>query len=212
MKALEADGVGRPSTYASVIGTILERGYAQRQGQALVPTFTAFAVTALLEEHFPHLVDEKFTARMEETLDEISEGHAEWLPYLREFYLGDEGLRQQVQLHEKQIDPTAARTVELGGLDAIVKIGKFGPYVEVTRDGESVKASIPKDAAPADLSAGAGRERSCGRRSPAPTSLAVIPRPASRSSCSPGSTGRTCSSARWWRARPSRSGPRCPRA
>ena len=82
-----------PSTYASVIGTILERGYAQRQGQALVPTFTAFAVTALLEEHFPHLVDEKFTARMEETLDEISEGHAEWLPYLREFYLGDEGLQ-----------------------------------------------------------------------------------------------------------------------
>ena len=152
VKALEADGVGRPSTYASVIGTILERGYAQRQGQALVPTFTAFAVTALLEEHFPHLVDEKFTARMEETLDEISEGHAEWLPYLREFYLGDEGLRQQVQLHEKQIDPTAARTVDLGGLDAIVKIGKFGPYVEVERDGESVKASIPKDAAPADLS------------------------------------------------------------
>jgi DNA topoisomerase-1 len=97
-------------------------------------------------------VDEKFTARMEETLDEISEGHAEWLPYLREFYLGDEGLRQQVQLHEKQIDPTAARTVDLGGLDAIVKIGKFGPYVEVERDGESVKASIPKDAAPADLS------------------------------------------------------------
>ena len=150
--------MGRPSTYASVIGTILERGYAQRQGQALVPTFTAFAVTALLEEHFPHLVDEKFTARMEETLDEISEGHAEWLPYLREFYLGDEGLRQQVQLHEKQIDPTAARTVDLGGLDAIVKIGKFGPYVEVMRDGESVKASIPKDAAPADLSSGAGGE------------------------------------------------------
>ena len=73
--------VERTATCAA-IGTILERGSAQRQGQALVPTFTAFAVTALLEEHFPHLVDEKFTARMEETLDEISEGHAEWLPYL----------------------------------------------------------------------------------------------------------------------------------
>lgn len=153
VKALEADGVGRPSTYASIIGTILERGYAQRQGQALVPTFTAFAVTRLLETHFPHLVDEKFTARMEETLDEISEGKAEWLPYLREFYLGDEGLKEQVQLHEEQIDPADARTVELGDLDAKVKIGKFGPYVEVERDGESVKASLPKDAAPADLNA-----------------------------------------------------------
>ncbi len=152
VKALEADGVGRPSTYASIIGTILERGYAQRAGQALVPTFTAFAVTALLEEHFPHLVDEGFTASMEETLDEISEGHAEWLPYLREFYFGPEGLKAQVGLHEKQIDPTLARTVDLGGLDARVKIGKFGPYVEVERGGETIKASIPRDAAPADLS------------------------------------------------------------
>ncbi len=151
VKALEADGVGRPSTYASIIGTILERGYAQRQGQALVPTFTAFAVTRLLEAHFPHLVDEKFTASMEDTLDEISEGRAEWLPYLQQFYLGDEGLREQVKLHEEQIDPADARTVELGGLEAKVKIGKFGPYVEVERDGESVRASLPKDAAPADL-------------------------------------------------------------
>lgn len=151
VKALEADGVGRPSTYASIIGTILERGYAQRQGQALVPTFTAFAVTRLLETHFPHLVDEKFTAHMEETLDEISEGKAEWLPYLREFYLGSDGLKEQVLLHEKQIDPADARTVELGDLEAKVKIGKFGPYVEVERNGESVKASLPKDAAPADL-------------------------------------------------------------
>ncbi|HEX5634233.1 MAG TPA: type I DNA topoisomerase [Gemmatimonadales bacterium] len=155
VKALEADGVGRPSTYASIIGTILERGYAQRQGQALVPTFTAFAVTALLEEHFEHLVDEKFTARMEDQLDEIAEGRAEWLPYLREFYLGDEGLQHQVQLHEKQIDPAAARTVALEGLDAKVKIGKFGPYVEVEHAEEgTVRASIPKDAAPADLDGG----------------------------------------------------------
>jgi len=151
VKALEADGVGRPSTYASIIGTILERGYAQRAGQALVPTFTAFAVTALLEEHFEHLVDEKFTARMEDTLDEIADGKAEWLPYLKEFYLGEEGLQQQVQLHEKQIDPAEARTVALAGLDAKVKIGKFGPYVEVDGEDGVVRASIPKDAAPADL-------------------------------------------------------------
>ncbi|MFL5506002.1 MAG: type I DNA topoisomerase [Gemmatimonadales bacterium] len=151
VKALEADGVGRPSTYASIIGTILERGYAQRAGQALVPTFTAFAVTSLLEDHFEHLVDEKFTARMEDTLDEIADGKAEWLPYLKEFYLGDEGLQQQVQLHEKRIDPAEARTVALDGLDAKVKIGKFGPYVEVEHAEGTVRASIPKDAAPADL-------------------------------------------------------------
>ena len=159
MKALEADGIGRPSTYASIIGTILERGYAQRQGQALVPTFTAFAVTALLEEHFPHLVDEKFTARMEDTLDEISEGQAEWLPYLREFYLGAEGLQQQVQLHEKQIDPTArahggARRARREGEDREVRPVRG----ECTAMATSVKASIPKDAAPADLDHGAGRE------------------------------------------------------
>ncbi len=153
VKALEADGVGRPSTYASIIGTILERGYCERQGQALVPTFTAFAVTDLLEQHFEHLVDEKFTARMEDQLDEIAEGKAEWLPYLREFYLGPDGLQQQVQLHEKRIDPADARTVKLAGLEASVKIGKFGPYVEVQRDGEVVRASVPKDAAPADLDA-----------------------------------------------------------
>jgi DNA topoisomerase-1 len=151
VKALESDGVGRPSTYASIIGTILERGYAQRQGQALVPTFTAFAVTGILEEHFPHLVDEKFTASMEDVLDEIAEGKAEWLPYLRKFYLGPEGLQQQVLLHEKQIDPTAARTLLLDGLDAKIKIGKFGPYLETGPKGEELRASLPKDVAPADI-------------------------------------------------------------
>ncbi len=152
VKELESDGVGRPSTYASIIGTIIERGYVVRQGQALVPTFTAFAVTGLLEEHFPHLVDTGFTARMEQTLDEISEGSAEWLPYLSEFYLGDEGLRAQVEIHESEIDPVRARTVTLEGIEGRIRIGRFGPYVEVERPGEgSLKASIPKDSAPADL-------------------------------------------------------------
>ncbi|HEX9754479.1 MAG TPA: type I DNA topoisomerase [Gemmatimonadales bacterium] len=151
VKELEADGVGRPSTYATILGTILERGYAVKQGQALVPTFTAFAVTALLEEHFPHLVDLKFTARMERTLDDISEGHAEWLPYLRDFYLGADGLRQQVESKEAGIDPAEARTVELDGLDARIRIGRYGPYVEVPDDGTSLKATLPRDVAPADL-------------------------------------------------------------
>ena len=153
VKELEADGVGRPSTYASIIDTIIDRGYVQKQGQALVPTLTAFGVTALLEHHFPTLVDLKFTAGMEKTLDDISEGHAEWLPYLKEFYLGKNGLKAQVAAREKRIDPAEARTVELGGLEGTsIRLGRFGPYVEVvTADGEVLKASVPRDAAPADL-------------------------------------------------------------
>ncbi|MGE0441069.1 MAG: type I DNA topoisomerase [Gemmatimonadales bacterium] len=154
VKELEADGVGRPSTYATIIDTIIDRGYVQKQGQALVPTFTAFGVTTLLEHHFPTLVDLKFTAGMEQTLDDISEGHAEWLPYLKEFYLGKAGLKAQVAAREKKIDPTEARTVDLGGLNgANIKLGRFGPYVEaVTEDGEIMKASLPRDAAPAEIS------------------------------------------------------------
>jgi DNA topoisomerase-1 len=152
VRELEADGIGRPSTYASILGTIVERGYVQKQGQALIPTFTAFAVIGLLEHHFPRLVDLKFTAKMEEQLDEIAEGQAEWLPYLEHFYLGKEGLRKQVQTREKKIDPALARTVDVGGLeDATIRIGRFGPYVEVDRGGEVLRASLPRDATPADL-------------------------------------------------------------
>ena len=152
VRELEADGIGRPSTYASIIGTIIERGYVQKQGQALVPTFTAFAVTSLLEHHFPKLVDLKFTARMEDSLDKIAEGHEEWLPYLRKFYLGRDGLQKQVASREKNIDPVEARTVPVSDLpDATIRIGRFGPYVEVERDGETLRASLPKDAAPADI-------------------------------------------------------------
>ncbi|HEX9894242.1 MAG TPA: type I DNA topoisomerase, partial [Gemmatimonadales bacterium] len=151
VKELEADGVGRPSTYASVIGTILERGYTVKQGQALVPTFTAIAVTLLLEKHFPHLVDIKFTAKMEQSLDDIAEGNAEWLPYLREFYLGEEGLRHQTEVKTKDIDPAVARSVDLIGLDASVRIGRFGPYIERNDNGEPLRVSLPNDIPPADL-------------------------------------------------------------
>jgi DNA topoisomerase-1 len=154
VRELEADGIGRPSTYASIIGTIIERGYVQKQGQALVPTFTAFAVIALLEHHFPRLVDLKFTARMEQSLDDIAEGHAEWLPYLKTFYLGKDGLQKQVEAREKKIDPVEARTVEISDLpDTTIRIGRFGPYVEVEQNGDVVRASLPPDAAPAELTA-----------------------------------------------------------
>jgi DNA topoisomerase I len=151
VKMLEGEGIGRPSTYASIIGTIIDRGYAQLQGNALVPTFTAFAVTALLEKHFPDLVDTSFTARMERTLDDISTGEVQWLPYLKSFYLGDSGLETQVREQESHIDPTAARTVVLENLDAKVRIGRYGAYIEVDTDGEIVKATIPKDLTPSDL-------------------------------------------------------------
>lgn len=151
VKTLESEGIGRPSTYASIIGTIIDRGYAQMTKNALIPTFTAFAVTSLLEKHFPDLVDTSFTAKMEQTLDEISTGEAKWLPYLREFYLGEKGLEMQVKERESQIDPAVARTVELENLDAKVRIGKFGPYIEVENGNGPVTASIPKDLTPAEL-------------------------------------------------------------
>lgn len=151
VKTLESEGIGRPSTYASIIGTIIDKGYAQLTNNALVPTFTAFAVTDLLEKHFPDIVDPSFTSKMEQTLDDIAAGEAKWLPYLREFYLGDKGLETLVKEQESQIDGNAARTVELENLDAKVRIGKFGPYLEVENGDGVVTASIPKDLTPADL-------------------------------------------------------------
>lgn len=151
VKTLENEGIGRPSTYASIIGTIIDRGYAQMINNSLVPTFTAFAVTSLLEKHFPDLVDTGFTARMEQTLDEISTGEAEWLPYLRQFYLGEAGLDTQVRQQDSQIDPNEARTVELEGLDAKVRIGRYGAYIEADNGEELVKATLPQDMTPGDL-------------------------------------------------------------
>ncbi len=158
VKMLEKEGIGRPSTYASIIGTIVDRGYATLAGNALTPSFTAFAVTALLEEHFPDLVDTGFTARMENTLDEISHGQVQWLPYLESFYKGDQGLENQVAQREGDIDPGASRTVALEGLPCVVRIGRFGAYLETKRvadDGseELLKATLPQEVTPADLDA-----------------------------------------------------------
>jgi DNA topoisomerase-1 len=158
VKMLEKEGIGRPSTYASIIGTIVDRGYATLQNNSLTPSFTAFAVTALLEEHFPDLVDTSFTARMENSLDEISHGKVEWLPYLETFYKGETGLETQVAQREGDIDPGASRTVELEGLPCVVRIGRFGAYLETKRvadDGseELLKATLPQEITPADLDA-----------------------------------------------------------
>jgi DNA topoisomerase-1 len=158
VKMLEKEGIGRPSTYASIIGTIVDRGYATLANNSLTPSFTAFAVTALLEEHFPDLVDTSFTARMETTLDEISTGKERWLPYLTKFFKGETGLETQVQQREGDIDPTSSRTIQLEGLPCVVRIGRFGAYLEAKRVGEDgieelVKATLPQEITPADLDA-----------------------------------------------------------
>jgi DNA topoisomerase-1 len=152
VKALEAEGIGRPSTYAAIISTILDRGYAHRAAKQLVPTFTAFAVTRLLEEHFPDLVDLGFTAAMESSLDEIAEGEIDWRSYLEDFYSGADGFEARVLEHETQIDPRQASTLEFADLDAKVRIGRYGPFLELQRDGDRLTASIPVETAPADLS------------------------------------------------------------
>ncbi|GCA85547.1 type I DNA topoisomerase [Microcystis aeruginosa] len=151
VKTLESEGIGRPSTYATILGTIIDRGYAQMRNKTLIPTFTAFAVVSLLENHFPDLVDPKFTSKMEETLDDIATGSAQWLPYLDRFYRGEKGLESQVKERESQINSSTAKSVILEDLQATIKIGKYGPYLEVSRDDQILTASIPADLTPADL-------------------------------------------------------------
>ncbi|TVQ41925.1 MAG: type I DNA topoisomerase [Gloeocapsa sp. DLM2.Bin57] len=153
VKKLETEGIGRPSTYASIIGTIIDRGYIQLRNKALVPTFTAFAVVSLLEEHFPDLVDTNFTSKMEQTLDEIASGEAEWLPYLKNFYLGENGLENQVKVRESQIDTNQSKSIILDKLPVAVKIGRYGPYLEAKQGEEIITASIPADLTPSDLNA-----------------------------------------------------------
>ena len=152
IRELEANGIGRPSTYASIISTILDRGYSSKVGNALLPTFTGMAVTKLLENHFPKLVDTTFTAKMEQTLDDIANGEAATVPYLREFYSGDAGLDTQVREKEETIDPREACTLDLDGLEAKVRVGKVGPYlVKDQAEGPQLTASLPEDSRPADL-------------------------------------------------------------
>ena len=153
VRELETDGIGRPSTYASIIGTIQDRGYVKKTNNQLIPTFTAMAVTRLLETYFPRLVDVKFTANMEQMLDDIAAGEAEGLPYLKTFYSGDEGLDQQVKQNEERIDPRQACTLELDGLESKVRVGRYGPYLQKQGNDEDgvVTVSIPDDVAPADI-------------------------------------------------------------
>lgn len=155
IQALEKSGIGRPSTYASIISTILDREYATKQGTALVPSYTGFVVVQLLEDHFEELVDYSFSSKMEEALDEIAQGNKESVPYLTEFFLGKNGLRAHIEQREEKIDPNDAREVKLlrNFDDVELRVGRFGPYLikKMPKGEEDLRASIPNDIAPADL-------------------------------------------------------------
>jgi DNA topoisomerase I len=149
IKELEDRAIGRPSTYASIMGTILDRGYVFKKGTALVPSFLAFAVVTLLEQHFEHLIDYDFTAQMEEALDEIARGEAERVPWLRRFYFGapgEEGLKELVS-DLSDIDARAVSSFPLPGTDIVVRVGRYGPYLE--RDDQ--RANVPEGTAPDEL-------------------------------------------------------------
>ena len=151
VQKLEEIGVGRPSTYASIMSTIQDRGYVWKKGTALVPTFTAFGVVALLEKHFPDLVDYDFTAEMEDDLDRIAAGDEESVPWLTAFYFGDDGLKEKVASRLDEIDPRIIGSIPIGtdddSVEVVARIGRYGPYVQ---RGEE-RASIPEDIAPDEL-------------------------------------------------------------
>lgn len=155
VKALEELGIGRPSTYATIMGTILDRGYVRKQGQALVPEFLAFAVTNLLEQHFGQLVDYEFTARLEDDLDRIANGEEARNAWLGRFYFGsdgDEGLKALVSDIEG-IDARAINTLEIGnGID--LRVGRYGPYLQ---KGDQ-RQTLPPDIAPDELTVAKAEE------------------------------------------------------
>ena len=154
IKKLEELGIGRPSTWASIIQTVQDRGYVWKKGQALVPTWTAFAVVGLLEKHFDELVDYAFTARIEEDLDAIARNERQKQDWLQHFYFGDEsdqmpGLKRLVEENLDQIDAVEINTFPLGddadGNLVVVKPGKYGPYVKRGEDTASVPDTMTPD-------------------------------------------------------------------
>ncbi|WP_402462608.1 type I DNA topoisomerase [Isoptericola aurantiacus] len=168
VKALEERGIGRPSTYAATISTVQDRGYVRTKGQAMVPTWLAFAVVRLLEEHFTWLIDYDFTAEMEADLDQIAAGERERIAWLTRFYFGDGsgesegwGLRDLVA-DLGEIDPVTINSVEIGeGIR--LRVGRYGPYLEDLRaepdsEGKAPRASVPEDIAPDELTVAKARE------------------------------------------------------
>ncbi|MEU9156478.1 type I DNA topoisomerase [Streptomyces sp. NPDC048417] len=170
VKELEEREIGRPSTYASIIGTILDRGYVFKKGTALVPSFLSFAVVNLLEKHFGRLVDYDFTARMEDDLDRIAAGQAQAVPWLRRFYFGEGaatgGAADAGNGDGDHLGGLKELVTDLGAIDArevssfpvgndiVLRVGRYGPYVERgEKDSEGhQRADVPEDLAPDELS------------------------------------------------------------
>ncbi len=148
VKRLEELGIGRPSTYASIISTIQDRGYVWKKGPALIPTFTAFATVRLLEQNFADLVDYGFTARMEQDLDEIAGGDREMIPYLSAFYFGNghAGLLDTVAEALEKADARAVNTIPFEGGDGLeLRSGRYGPYLQRGEERVSVPEDLPPD-------------------------------------------------------------------
>jgi DNA topoisomerase-1 len=167
IKELEDREIGRPSTYASIIGTILNRGYVYKKGTALVPAWIAFSVVRLLVEHFPRQISYEFTAGMEDVLDEIAAGRADRVTELGEFYFGSDrvvGLRQLVN-ELGEIDAKELATFPIGGAESgiVLRVGRYGPYLEGYGNGEDgdgapVRANVPDDLPPDELTLAKAKE------------------------------------------------------
>ena len=189
VKALEERGIGRPSTYASILATIVDRGYVFKKGTALVPTFIAFAVVGLLEQYFGQLIDYDFTARLEDDLDRIAAGDEQRVDWLHRFYYGtgegdDHGLHALVTDQLDSIDARAVNSLPLGS-GIVLRVGRYGPYLE---RGEE-RASVPEDMAPDELTVAKAEEllaRPSGTGCSEP-----IRRAAARSQPRTAATGRT---------------------
>ncbi len=156
VKALEERGIGRPSTYAAIMGTIVDRGYVVKRGSALVPSFLAFSVVRLMEEHFTRLVDYDFTAKLEEVLDTVASGETDRVTVLDQFYRGDSefaGLHPLVN-DLGEIDARELSSFPIEGTDIVLRVGRYGPYIE--RDGE--RANVPAELAPDELTAAKAEE------------------------------------------------------
>ncbi|WP_369234243.1 type I DNA topoisomerase [Streptomyces sp. R21] len=168
VKELEEREIGRPSTYASIIGTILDRGYVFKKGTALVPSFLSFAVVNLLEKHFGRLVDYDFTARMEDDLDRIARGEARAVPWLKRFYFGEGaegGAADAGNGDGDHLGGLKELVTDLGAIDArevssfpvgndiVLRVGRYGPYIERgEKDSENhQRADVPEDLAPDEL-------------------------------------------------------------
>ncbi|HEX5199711.1 MAG TPA: type I DNA topoisomerase [Actinoplanes sp.] len=191
VKALEELGIGRPSTYESIMRTIQDRGYVEKRGQALIPSFLAFAVIGLLEGHYPRLVDYNFTAAMETQLDDIAGGDHAALDFLTSFYFGSQtagaddtiaaagGLKKMVTENLSAIDARSVNSIPLftddSGRNVVVRVGRYGPYLqrqlpEATEESPEDRVSIPEGVAPDELTPekvnelflGGGGERSLG--------------------------------------------------